>query len=74
MDYPLKNRQTRYRVLDPKTGLWTRKFRWEKLLEWKAPDGTRYRSPDAAILDRRRWRILEFTPEQIEAEKAEEEE
>ena len=44
-------------------------------LQWKGPDGQIYRAPDteagADSLDRRRWRLLGFTPEQIAEEQEE---
>ncbi len=36
--------------------------------EWIAPDNSIFRAPDPAILDRRRWNLEGFEPEEIEEE------
>lgn len=51
-----------------------KRIRTVERLEWIAPDGTIYRSPQAAILDRARWAVLGFDQKQIDKEMAEEKE
>ncbi len=68
MEYAQKKRRFRYVFLNrdtfPPTP--TTRTRETDYYEYKAPDGTLYRSPDPSVLDRRRWRIEDLLPEDPE--------
>ncbi len=70
MDYPHKDRRFKWDVVDygktpPKV---TPRFVDRDYYEWTAPDNSLFRAPDPAILDRRRWNLEGFEPEEIEEE------
>ena len=80
MEYERKRGTQYYRELVPdpnNAGLAIKVTRKRRVLvlQWKGADGQIYQAPDTEggrdSLDRRRWRLLEFTPEQIAEEKEE---
>ena len=69
MHYKTKKRKVGVWIYDKDTGEPLKEEqRMETLYEWKAPDGMIYRSRDPAMIDRRRWRVLGMTQEEINEE------
>lgn len=77
MDYKRKRGRQYYSELSVDAegnSVVTTKTRQVVALQWKGPDGQVYRAPDTASgrdsLNRRRWRLLDFTPGEIAEEGA----